>query len=855
MAKSSNARAMEQVEFGGVDSRSNPLNMPTNRALRNLNWTVKSGGWLELRPGYTTVSQSTITSSAIHSLIPFTLFDQTKYVVRFQGMTPYLVAIATGTVTSPTFGTGASFSSSTPGQSFFYNNHLYYGNGTDQLYFDGVTWRPSGLRAPTTAEVAPVTVYFGSTGEMTPVQRAGVALAQSAGGSFPVQSQSGMLFYVTLFNPPNNEWSPTTQPVASGRIQISTLNNKVTITGLPDESAIGVFKLISRTDDGTAPAYFCTTAAAVAIQTVTRSGSTVTVNATAHGRATGDVLILAGVGDANYNNVWSITVVSANQFTFKMFAPAGVASTSGGTLAPILTVAAATLTVDVTSTLQDKSILVNDPNRGIATSTIGGTNPGFQFYLAIARVVNGSVVHVGNRVAVGLRIVPTTRSILYLQNLPTYADPEWQLMVGRTSDGLVIPYASVDTAGANLLVPNGQTSILVTTWGTIDGNQELPFRNTVIPATCDKFAVVGDYVYAADSISPTIRRSGSAVKARNGQFLGDLAQSWATNDIDTFPTNQTPVLLAETEGMLFVATRSDCAFLVDNLGIPMWLGPYTKGAAGPRASVRTDHGFYWVSWDKELCTVVDGKPISVSDEYDTAELAQLGDAFKTKIELQYFRSTSLDRDELVIFGQKSDGTPHKIVVDFKLLDARSPWGQGRGEEYLGPLATVYTTVMIVDANNIRQLWAGGSVGNIYLLYSGGDDVGTQFTADTVFLKATGLERLQVGSLDFFGDGNVVVSYGLQLNSTLDAGLETDLIVLTPLQGGAPMQVPGRFDQAAWRVPLSDPEQLGHTYLRFQLTSHPIDGNLTLSNPPHLPLETYGRVYLVAPLVGEERGRA
>jgi hypothetical protein len=46
----------------------------------------------------------------------------------------------------------------------------------------------------------------------------------------------------------------------------------------------------------------------------------------------------------------------------------------------------------------------------------------------------------------------------------------------------------------------------------------------------------------------------------------------------------------------------------------------------------------------------------------------------------------------------------------------------------------------------------------------------------------------------------------------------------------------------------------HAYLLLQLTSHPADGSVGLNSPPHIPLETYGRVWLVSPLAGVSRGK-
>lgn len=56
---------------------------------------------------------------------------------------------------------------------------------------------------------------------------------------------------------------------------------------------------------------------AVSISSMTRSGATVTVTcAAAHGRATGDVVAIAGADQADYNGTFDITVTSTTQFTF-----------------------------------------------------------------------------------------------------------------------------------------------------------------------------------------------------------------------------------------------------------------------------------------------------------------------------------------------------------------------------------------------------------------------------------------------------------------------------------------------------------------------------------------------------------
>jgi hypothetical protein len=70
----------------------------------------------------------------------------------------------------------------------------------------------------------------------------------------------------------------------------------------------------------------------------------------------------------------------------------------------------------------------------------------------------------------------------------------------------------------------------------------------------------------------------------------------------------------------------------------------------------------------------------------------------------------------------------------------------------------------------------------------------------------------------------------------------------------PAEVQGDENAAHWTVPIKDSPEMIHAYLLLQLTSHPADGSVGLNSPPHIPLETYGRVWLVSPLAGVSRGK-
>ncbi len=829
--------AFEDFRFGGTDSRSNPLNMPHSRMLRCLNWRPLNNGILQLRAGYSTVSIQSIVASEITSLIPYKLWDGTQYIIRLQGTTPYQITVSSGAVTNPTV-RGVAFGSSAKGSFYQFNNRIHYGNGTDQKWFDGTTWRDNGLRALTATEVNAVSVSEGVR-EPNSTELGNATLTPAAGGSFPATTLSGMLWFFAYFDVSLNELGPATVQITVGRKTL-TLNQKMSIAVLPVPTNANWVKLIGRTVDGGGNGYFCTNTSTT-ITSCTRSGTTLTVIAAGHNLSTGDIVVLSGT--TNFDGVYKANFTDANTFTVTLGAASG-ANTTGGTCKRIVSVANATTSVDVTLANTDTSMLINESNRGVAASTIGGSTPGYQFHASIANPNGGG--HVGNRLAIGQRFNPTYRVNVRIAGLPDLSgtDSEWQIQVGRTGDGALIPYACADSNGNFLYALSAQTSVTLQNHGTTDGNSEMPFRNTVIPAACDKFAVVGDYVWAADSVSATLRRSGSATDDRFGQFLGQPEQSFAANDVQTFPTNATPTCIAETDLELFVATLDDCAILTDLSGIPMWRGPWGKGCAGLRAFAKTDHGFFWVSGEKELCTFENGLPVSISQEYEAAELSQISDTYRSTIECVYHRDSSLGVDEIRIMGRKTDGSAHTVIHDFTLRDDSSPWGQGRGVEFLGPLAARHVLCSTRDSAGHRQVWAGGTDGNIYQLHSGGTDAGNEFSADAVMLLNAGVYRVDAPFIDFYGDQNVVIAFG----NSLDVAL-ADFEV--PPSGAE--AVLGAERDFLYRVHLIQPEAV-KKYLRFQLTSHSADGTLTLNDPPHVPLESYGRIYEVIPAIGGQRGR-
>lgn len=644
----------EQIDAGGVDSRSNPVNMPRNRSLRCLNWVPKQAGFWELRWGYSTVSMSTVSNSTISSIFPYRTWDGHKYVIFMQGTTWQTIDTSNGNVTTPTV-RGAAIASSAKGAGYFANNRFHYGNGTDQKFFDSTTWRDSGLPALNPGQVSAVVVGQGSTDA----------------NALPAAILSGYQFYACIYN----------------------------------------------------------------------------------------------------------------------------------------------------------------PNTG----------------------------HIGNRIAIGARLANNTTSDISFGGLPQIGaqDTEWVKLLGRTGDGAQVPYAMVDGNG-NLITVAGNTTTAIVTTGLINGAWELPTRNGIIPSQCNMFCVAGDFAYAGDTGSPYLRRSGDMSQAveRGNTVLGRPEQSWAPNDIDTFPTAEAMTGMWEVDSEVFCGTLHDCAISTNLSGIQQWVGQWEVGIAGRRAGTKCgSHGFCWLSADKQLLTLEQGVPVGISDEYELAELAQIGDSFISTVELVYYRNVAQNKDEVRIEGQLQNGTPYTVIHDFKLREVfttpGSIYGQGYSSQFQGPLGTVFTSATVRDGNGKLQIFAGATNGQLYQLYTGADDVGNQYNADLILLVNGGTDRPQVPFIDWYGDGNIDVAIGTTLSTSLNPNAEFAFTEVTPPSDPAEA-VQGFENNFLYRAKIN--AEIQKAYARFQLMSHSADGNMALNSPPHLPLEWYGRLYEIIPSIGDERER-
>lgn len=638
--------AVEQANFGGVDSRSNPLSMPQDRAIKSLNFSPQRDGHLQLRRGYEKVSMSEVTNAPIHSIVSMRKIGGAEKTVFFQGTVPKVRSIGGAIATPPVKGTpinsDAHFSYT------FANGMLYAFSETDEKVFDGTCWRDPGLPALYPVNVADVVVSIGA---------------------------------------PN------------------------------------------------------------------------------------DAAILA--------------------------------------------------------------------------SSVGTPQAGYKFYACIYNRVTGDV---GNRIAIGDRVVPTVNSEIGITGLPVFDDDELDILIGRTADGAEVPYACMDTDGNWLYAPHGQTSITVSVQD-IDGGAELPVRNTQ-PQNIKQICRTGDRMYGRQHESPYVRYSESdSDAARDGSFLfvGRWANAWPDNNVETFPTGENTTNIKSYNNETWVWSWEHVAILSELSGTPGWQGPWIGGCPSRRGYAETPRGPVWFTSEKQLASMTQNGPVSISDEYERSELKRIGDAYLSEVEVVPFRDQEKGIDIIIVKGRDKDGNPLQVIHDANLVDERSQTGQGYTHIFSGRLANDYTIASVQDDNGRQQVWAGSQDGQLCQLYTGANDDGVEYDAEMILLVNAGPERPSAKFLEWYGDGNLEVSVAQKLDSLMQ-----DFIDLT----GTRELVQGGEHDSQYRVDLNVPKvttELKHVYVRLKLRSHSEEGNLELNDPPHIPLETYGRIYQVAPLLGSERG--
>lgn len=477
---------------------------------------------------------------------------------------------------------------------------------------------------------------------------------------------------------------------------------------------------------------------------------------------------------------------------------------------------------------------------------------GYQFFMSYYNPTSG---HVGNRSAIASRrTIAGTESVVVVSNLPNLAavNSEWVKLIGRTPDNGQVPYALVGSTGDWIVVGNTAT-VATLTLPDIDTESELPERNDIPQAMSKACYASGRWYGILQSDPHRIVYSEAEWDDTQGLFVGRPEQCGPANNATLFPTGEGGRAIHGVYGDAWVWSRHHLAILTE-LGrysaggnaYPDWAGTWVGGIAGQRAFVMTEHGPFWVSAEKQLMTMTESGPTVVSTEYERGLLTRIADAQVQNTELAYHRDTLRGIDRLYVKGKDTNGDPVIAVHDFAHRSPRSPMGEGYEYQYEGFTISIFVrnplpVVSLVDQNGARRAWAGASNGRFYQLEDGLDDDGTAYSADYIGMMKLGSRRTMIGGLRWHGDANLRVSWSTRLNQTL-----------TQFDAVIPAEVETvEKDEALCRVPI---EESGKFFLyRIQLDSHAGQGDtLDLNDPPHVPLETYGRVYVMEPEIGAGR---
>lgn len=213
--------------------------------------------------------------------------------------TDKFVAVGSGgkVLTSPDGITWTSRTSNTtkPLYAVAYGNNLYVavgdrnGAGAPPVITspDGITWTSQSCGVPTTAGIVLKSIAYGG----------GKFVAVSNSSKFITATDSGAICS-------GSQWSEITTNL-SGSFSGITYGNSTFV-------AVGDAGKVVSSSDGVTWAV-----ATNSINSLNRSGSTVTaVTPSAHGFSSGDVIVISGADQAEYNGSFTITVTNATTFTY-----------------------------------------------------------------------------------------------------------------------------------------------------------------------------------------------------------------------------------------------------------------------------------------------------------------------------------------------------------------------------------------------------------------------------------------------------------------------------------------------------------------------------------------------------------
>lgn len=482
---------------------------------------------------------------------------------------------------------------------------------------------------------------------------------------------------------------------------------------------------------------------------------------------------------------------------------------------------------------------------------------GYTLFMVYYNPVTGAV---GNRVQIGSAFtIGVAGDAVVLGSLPNLAavNAEWVKGFGRTNDGGQVPYWLVDANGNRITAANAAAgaNILLS---TIDVTQQLPIRNGLPPAGLNAFTRVGNRVFGIKPGDNNIYFSEDATTYTANQFIGVDVESWAGNGSIAFPTGEVPTCIQtyRLEGWFF--SQNYLAIwnptLAQQAANP-WRGPWQSGAPGQRCFVETPYGPVWLTTQKQLMTFNQGYttletagyfgPTPLSSEYERVLLGQIGDQYISIAELGYFRDPEHEIDCVYVIADNSAGQPIVIVHDFILRDERSQQGQGRDAIYSGMNPTTFAGAgctprqNIMDTNHRERLWVGASNGNLFQLEDGSNsDGGANYTGDWINLINSGNNKPIMEEVQWQGDGNTTFTFSVNPSLGLADWSTPETEAVTPEDGNSIFAA--RVGQEARWV-----------FGRFQLTSHPADGVLTVTGE-EIPVATYGRISMVTARVGVDR---
>lgn len=823
------AQKQETFSFGGVDSRSNPANFPATRSIRSINFTPQASGALRLRAGYTVPSGPTADTIPIHSAVYYEQFSAAylgpQYVLYGKGAAIDLLNMDTGAIS-----TIGQFGSSNPWGHFRANNRIFMGAGgssypntnftaawaqSDLQSWDGTTMRPAGLPALAAALVADASAYASSA---------------------TVTGVSG----TTWSNPSNAEGAPDgAYATAIINDATETMNLRLTAYGfsIPTTSTVtGVAVTIT--------GYCDTGLRALPAQMEIGLNNTLSSIAPAHAIYLPTATAEASVTVGSSSDTWGYygldpTDVNSPNFGINLL----VRGTDSSRNSEVFLDAAQ---ITVYYALANGIVVsqTSSSNGSIAPTQLTG-------YQLAAAIYNPITQHMGNYASIGtLQTVGATATAFVVSGLPALSayDSEWEYALGMTDDGGQVPYWFVDANGNNIVIGNSGTMGTIYI-GNLNAQQALPVLNSP-PPPLDKFANVGGIIFGGLAGNPYLSYSNAASDISNADYVGVPFESWPANQQEPLPTGELPTSIHayQLEGWFF-SRNNLCiwsAFLLQQ-GVNPWRGPWPGGCVAQRAFVETPHGPFWVNAQRQLCTFMENGVISVSDEYEASLLAQIDYSYLSQIEVGYLLDKTSLTDEIVIMGFDSNGNPVTVVHDFTLADDRSEHGQGYQYQYTSLTLNCFVGAGFTPRQNVfdtsgqMRLWAGSTQGFFAQLEDGLSDNTSTFAGDYISLISLGNQRRSLIEMEYQGDPDFQFSYLTDYSLTLK-----DFIAVTQDQIPENVQQSTRFgvkfggEEARW------------LYFRAQLTSHPADGNYALTNPPFLPMPSYGAINMTDLKLGAAR---